>query len=349
MKTIFFRSGFIVAFIVFLWGCNKYYINTQILVPADITITQDIQRVGVLNRSLPERGSMFQNILEGFLSGESILADREGSNNCVRSVANHLNKNPRFRAVLIDEDYRGTGTKQFPIPLDWSEVDKLCKRYQVDGLLVLETFDSDILFVTGSRDKVRRENNREIPYKEFYADLAIRVNAGWRFYDNVNKRMIDQQVFTDEKAWSAVGLTPEEVMRKLPHKRAAINEAAIFAGKMMAFRISPKWIPVTRAVYTRGGKYDNFKKVKYATRVKDWNEIIFQMDAPSKLQNRKIAARACYNTAIAYEMLGDLHNSYQWAKKAYSLHPKSIYQDYVNEIYLRIMEQHKLEEQLPGD
>lgn len=339
---------FYILIVITLFSCNKYYINTSILVPADITIPQEIQTIGVINRSLPFKNDLVENILEGFFSGESIRADRVASYNCVNSLVNNINNNPRFRAISIDEDFRGTGTKQFPVPLEWNEVDKLCQKYKVDALVVLETFDSDILFVTGSRDKIRKEKNVEITYKEYYADLAIRVNSGWRLYDNVNKRLIDQQVFTDEKAWSAVGLSPEEVLMKLPFKRLAINEAAIFAGQMMAYRISPKWIAIARPIYTRGGNYKNFKKAKHAAKINDWNEVIFQMDAPSKLKKQKFAARALYNTAIAYEMQGDLLKSYEWAKKAYSLHPKNIYQNYVNEIYLRIMEQDKLKEQLPN-
>jgi len=332
-----------------VFSCNKYHFTTGILVPADITISQDIQSVGILNRSLPEKGNWLQNLAEGLLSGESIMADREGSMNCIRGAANTLNVNPRFRAALMEgEDYKGTGTKQFPIPLEWAEVDNLCKKYGVDAVVSLETFDSDILLVRGSKERKKKENGVDVAYLEYFAELRIRVNAGWRFYDNVNKKLIDQQVFTDEKMWVGTGLTPDEAMRKLPRKRAAINAAGVFAGEMLAFRISPKWLTASRTIYKKGGGQENFKKAKDEARVKNWDEIEKLMDPLTRLQNNKHAARACHNTAVTYEMRGDLQQAYDWAKKAYKLHKKSIYRSYVNQLYVRIMDQDKLKEQMEG-
>ncbi len=47
--------------------------------------------------------------------------------------------------VLTSEDFRGTGTKQFPLPLEWPQVEMLCKKYNVDAIVALETFDSDLI------------------------------------------------------------------------------------------------------------------------------------------------------------------------------------------------------------
>lgn len=343
------RVSLIVFFLFSVLSCSKYHFTTGILVPADITVSQDIQTVGILNRSLPEKGNWLSNLLEGFISGESIFADREGSMNTIRGASNTLNVNPRFRAVLMEgEDYKGTGTKQFPIPLDWSQVDQLCRKYKVDALVVLETFDSDIFLVTGSRERTRKENGVEKKYLEFHAELRIRVNSGWRFYDNVNKKLIDQQVFHDEKAWNGTGLTPDEAMRKLPSKRAAINQAGVFAGEMLAFRISPKWLNASRTIYKKGGGYDNFVQSKNAARIKNWDEIERLMDPVTRVSNHKVAARACHNTAVAYEMRGELLIAYDWARKAYALHSKSKYRAYVNQLNVRIMDQDRLREQLEG-
>lgn len=349
-KTLLFRT-FLAVFILFAAAaCKKYSFTTTVLVPADITISQDIQTVGIINRSLPEKGNWLNNLAEGLFTGESIFADREGSMNCIRGAANTLNINPRFKATLMEsEEFKGTGTKQFPVPLDWSDVDMLCKKYGVDALVSLETFDSDILMTTGSREKVRKENGVDVKYLEYWADLRIRVNAGWRFYDNKNKKLIDQQVFTDEKMWSGVGLSPSEAMSKLPHKRSAINQAAVFSGEMLAFRISPKWLPVGRTFFKRGGGQENFKLAKQQVKLNNWEEVAKLMDPLTKVSDNKIAARACHNMAIAAEMQGNLQEALDWAKKAYTLHGKSIYRGYVNQLSVRIMDQDRLREQMEGE
>jgi len=349
-KSSFLLKTALTLFVLFgLNSCSKYSFTTGILVPADITVSQDIQTVGVLNRSLPEKSSWLSNLVEGFLTGESIFADREGSMNAIRGAANTLNVNPRFRAVMMEgEDYRGTGTKQFPVPLEWQEVDRLCKKYGVDAIVVLETFDTDIFLGQGSREKSRKKDGVTQKYLEYYAELRIRANAGWRFYDNVNKKLIDQQVFWDEKVWNGTGLTPDEAMRKLPRKRAAINDAAIFSGEMLAFRISPKWLTAGRTIYKKGGKQENFKKTRDAARVNDWDQVEKLMDPVTRISSNKVAARACHNTAVAFEMRGELPVALEWAKKAYNLDRKSIYRDYINKLNTRIMDQSRLKEQLEG-
>lgn len=351
MKKIILFISYIAAglMLLFTFSCSKYNFSAVILVPADITVSQDIQTVGILNRSLPEKGNWLQNVAEGFFTGESIFADREGSMNTIRGAANTLNVNPRFKAALMEgEEFKGTGTKEFPVPLDWAQVDHLCKKYEVDGLVSLETFDSDIMLHTGSREKKKKENGVEVKYLEYYAELRIRVNSGWRFYDNVNKKLIDQQVFHDEKMWSGTGLNPEEALRRLPAKRAAINQAGVFAGEMLAFRISPKWLAASRIIYKKGGGQDNFKIAKNAARVKNWNQIITLMDPLTKVSDNKVAARASHNTAVAFEMEGELFTAKEWAMKAYNLHGKSIYRNYVNQLSTRIMDQDRLREQMEG-
>ncbi len=351
MKTISIslRLLLVVLFAFASHSCSKYNFSTGILVPADITVSQDIQTVGIINRSLPAKDRWLGNLLEGFISGESIFADREGSMHCIRNAANTLNINPRFKATLMEgEDFRGTGTKQFPVPLEWSEVDGLCKKYGVDALISLETFDSDVLLITGSKEKTRRENGVDVKYTEFFAELRIRVNSGWRFYDNVNKKLIDQQVFTDEKMWTGVGLSPAEALRKLPHKRAAINDAAMFSGQMLAFRISPKWLTASRTIFKKAKGNDAFPQARNQARVKNWEEVAKLMEPLTNDPDHKIAARACHNMAVAAEMNGDLQLAYDWAKKAYVLHKKSIYRSYVNQLYVRIKDQEILKEQLEG-
>ena len=128
------------------------------------------------------------NILEGFITGESIFADKQASYSALRGCSNKLNQSPRLKSVVLEnENYKGTGTKQFPLPLEWYEVDNLCKKYGVDAIAALETFDSDINTNSGKNVKNETKDGKNITVTEYWADLQIRSNAGWRIYDNKNK------------------------------------------------------------------------------------------------------------------------------------------------------------------
>jgi hypothetical protein len=331
-------------------SCKTYNFTTNVLVPADITLPQHIEKIGIMNRSLPEKSNLFNNILEGFISGESIVADREATLYGLRNCVSTLNNNPRFKATSLEgEDYRGTGTKKFPIPLDWTEVDKLCKKYSVDAIASLETFDSDIMLLPGTVQRTRKnKEGAEEKYTVYTAELRIRVNAGWRVYDNANKQMVDEQVFYDEKAWNSEGISPDDALRKLPNKRAAINDAAAYAGQMFAYRISPKWLSVSRYIYTKPKKEEAFVKGKELVETNQWKAAAEKWSPVSNNSDEKIAGRACHNMAVAAEMEGNLESAIQWADKAYKEKGLKRISTYLNELNRRKMDQVKLDEQMKG-
>ena len=133
-----------VLFVVGLSACTTSSILVNIQRPADITVSQDVQNVVVVNRSRPSKENLPGNIVEGLISGEGIGADRKGAEYCVDGLVNMLTNSERFTLKNIDGiELKGTGTSAFPIPLDWNEVMSICGSYDSDALLVLETFDSD--------------------------------------------------------------------------------------------------------------------------------------------------------------------------------------------------------------
>lgn len=330
-------------------ACKTSSFSSTFLVPADITIPQHIQSVGVLNRSLPDKQGLLLNILEGFITGESILADRESSMNAVRGAVNTLNANPRFKAVSLEgEDFKGTGTKQFAAPLDWSVIDMLCKKYKVDAIVVLEAFDSDIMVGKDTRERTTKKDGKDIKYLEYIANLHVRSNAGWRFYDNDKKELIDQQVFSDEKAFSSSGLTPDEALSKLPSKRGALNDAGFFSGEMLAFRISPKWLSTSRYYYTKARKEETFKYAKRYVKSKQWKTAADTWKPLTNSTDDKIAGRACHNVAVAEEMDGNLKEAIKWAELAYTKHNLKRSRAYLNELNKRLKQQERLKEQMEG-
>lgn len=338
----------VIVFVLALPSCKTSSVYTNVLVPAEINVPQHIQTVGIVNRSLPAKGEGWQNFLEGFLTGESIMADRQGSYNVCKGLSFKVNTNPRFKAILMEgEDLRGTGTKEFPVPLSWGEVDALCKKYKLDAIVSLETFDSDIRLKKRSREVERKVDGEVRVVTEYLADLSIRVNAGWRIYDNVTKHIIDQNVFYDEKAWGSDGPTPEHAMRDLPSKRSAVNEAGYFAGEMMGIRISPNWVRVSRYYYTKGD--DSFKRAKAFVKVNKWKEAVKIWSKVVNNSDPKAAGRACHNMALAAEMEGNLEIALEWSEKAYSNFGIKKERRYINELNLRKMEKERLKEQLPDD
>ena len=241
-------------------------------------------------------------------------------------------------------ELKGTGTSSFPIPLDWNEVISICGSYDGDAILSLETFDSDSRTIIGApttrTKKVKGVKIKEIRYP---ATLIMEIQSGWRIYDVKNKKIIDEDIFSEVKEFRAYGSSPENARMNLPSKRRAIQESGLFAGNQYGFRISPMWIKVSRTYYT--GKSDDLKLAKSYVKKGDWDAAIDIWKDLVNDPDEKIAKRSTYNMAIASEIKGGLDTAIEWASKAEKLGEKKAY-NYINVLHIRKKNEEKLKQQL---
>jgi hypothetical protein len=328
-----------------LSACTTSSVLVKIQRPADITVSQDIQNVIIVNRSRPSKDNLAGNIVEGLISGEGIGADKKGAEYCIDGLVNMLTNSERFTLKNIDGiELKGTGTSAFPISLDWNEVTSICGSYDSDALLVLETFDSDSWIRLGAPvTRTRKVKKRKIKELRYPATLTMSVESGWRIYDVNKKQIIDENKFTEVKDFTAWGNNPEEAEYNLPSKRRVIQESGLFAGKQYGFRISPMWIKVSRTYYI--GKSDDLKLAKSYVKKGDWDAAIDIWKDLVNNSDEKIARRSAYNMAIASEIKGGLDTAIEWANKAKKLGEKKAY-NYINILQRRKMDEEKLKQQL---
>ncbi|MEN8154026.1 MAG: DUF6340 family protein [Acidobacteriota bacterium] len=355
MKNKLFKSKTLLSLnllvILLLASCATSSIPMEILIPAEINIKKDIKHLGIINRSLPARRKKIVNILEGFISGESILADRIGSEYCLKGLAEKLNNSPRFSAVVIEgENLRGTGTRRFPVPLNWDRVKRICEKYRVDALIALETFDSNVHIDVDKRSVTKKVKTKDKKVKKkikvirYYSDLYIDVNSGWKVYDPVSERIIDVNVFRDRKRWDTKGDTRKDALRRLPSKREAINIAGYNSGVQYGIRISPTWININREFYIKGNPA--LVDAKKYVRAKDWENAIRIWKKLLSESDKKTAGRAAYNLAFAAEIRGEFDKAYKWAKESYTKYGNKKAYGYMNMIRDRITDKYILEKQM---
>lgn len=326
-------------------SCSTSSVFVNIQRPADITISQDIQNVVVVNRSRPSKENLAGNIVEGLFTGEGIGADGKGSEYCVKGLADMLNSSERFTLKNSGAiELKGTGTTSFPVPLDWNEVKSICGSYDGDALLVLSTFDSDSRTIIGSPvSRTRKVKGVKVKELRYPATLIMDIESGWRIYDANKEQIIDENTFVEVKEFKAWGNSPEEARLNLPVKRIAIKESGVYAGKQYGFRISPIWIRVNRVYYT--GKVDEFKMAKSYVKMGDWDEAIALWKPLTKSTDLKVAGKAAFNMALASEIKGGLDAAIEWANKAHKLGEKKA-RNYINVLHRRKLDEEKLKKQL---
>jgi len=351
LKINYFVIFLALLFLITLMSCTVSSLSLKVLVPAEINISKEIRHIGIINRSLPAENDEVMNLVEGFISGESILADRIGSINCLNGLAEILNNSPRFTAVIIEgEHLRGTGTRSFPAQLSWKRVEQICAKYRVDGLIALETFDSNIFLKRDKKMITKRIKDKKTKKKvkvkvpEYIMRLYIDVNSGWKVYNPSHRSIIDVSTYTDRKSWRSRGKSRNEARRKLPTKRNAINRAGYFSGLQYGARISPTWIQVNRFYYVKG--CPELEEAQRYVKIGDWKQALQIWKEILKSDDKEMAGRAAYNLAFAAEIKNDFEPAYQWAKISYTRYGNKKAFQFMRIIKNRMLEKERLEEQL---
>lgn len=310
-------------------SCKTSRVVMDVLKPAVIDMPEEVNRLAVINRSLAARDQKAQNIVEGLLTGEGVYNDRVASHSCIKGFAESIAEISRFTVVQPELDMRGTGTAVFPPPVPWDEVQSIADEYEVDMIVFLETYDSDIL----REDEGVNEKRME-----------AKIESGWRIYDPVNQRIFDQNKFIDFYSWELDknrGFIP---LGGLASKVDAMSEAGYYAGQQYAGRISPAWKTVIRTYYRKGNAdFKLAEKLVKANRYDDaaiiWNKYVNHNDP-------EIAGAACFNMALANEVAGNFESAIEWARKSLHDYGNKNAPGYLNILELRLQEQSRLKEQL---
>ena len=328
-----------------LVSCKTTSVYVDVLKPAQITVNPGIKSIVFVNRSRPAKAERARNMLEGAITGEAPFADRIGSEKCLEGAVARLNGSPRFTAALAtDVELKGTGTRQFPEPLDWDLIEGICKKYNSDALVALEVFDSNNHYDVKEREAKKKENDKEITYTEFRATLDVEVQAGWRIYYVKQHKIVDQNIFTDWKGWSSTSDAKKKAQQGLPSQDRAVSDAGYYAGQQYAFRISPLWIRVSRMYYKKGNA--DFDKAFRKAQTNDWQGAADLWQKYANSSDQKIASYATYNLALASEMNGDLQGALEWARKSYVDYQNKKARYYMNILEQRINDQQRLDEQM---
>ncbi|MFN5877749.1 MAG: DUF6340 family protein, partial [Flavobacteriales bacterium] len=141
MKNLYATLSFSTLLMLIISCGGTRNMQVEVMRPAQITITQEIKSIALLNRSVPTA----KTGAEAILTGETPVQDKELSEECLRGLSDLLNTSNRFVVKRCEGTMNASDEKslQFGAPLDWSIIDSLCNKYGVEGILVLEYFDTD--------------------------------------------------------------------------------------------------------------------------------------------------------------------------------------------------------------
>ncbi len=235
---------------------------------------------------------------------------------------------------------------QFGEMLSWEIVDSLCKSTGSEALLVLEFFDTDFSIINPGASAVSavgavlNGNTQSIEVSG-----TAKTIAGFRVYIPATKTVVYEDRFSWSKTWRQSSTNPIEALNKLVKPNQALMETSYNTGYEFGRSIIPLYYWENRSMYK--GKKDLIAKGQRQALAKDWEAAILTWKEAS-YDNEfkpKTKARAAFNLALGYEVLGDLVQAQKWIQTSYVEDGKEEALTYSNILDKRIREQERLKEQ----
>jgi len=326
--------------------------SLRVLQSAQLTVPEHINTIALIDRSKPSNGWL--NALEGLFTGEAIGQDRRSRQEAVNGLTNALTRTPRFTVKNTGIEMAGSKAGgNMARPLDWAEIEKICRDYGADAVVAIESFDSD-----NSASATRQTTKRKDKSGKEYIDISYNsrqrtgVHIGWRTYDPKRKIIFDEYVTDDYLERTGRGDTERAALSNLPSQVSVTRDVAFNVGIEYGARIAPLYVYVSRSYYNKAkgykaemkqaARYFEAKNMEQATN--EWKKII----AKAGMTHKKAAGRATYNMAVAAEVNGNLEIALDWAQKAWTAYGNKQARYYINTIKDRQNDSRKVASQMPG-
>lgn len=335
-------------FAVIMVGCSATNNLTMSAVePAPITLSKDVTRIGIINRSLPSEGNKTADKIDKILSVEGLNLDNEGSKAAILALKDQLEQNNTIEEIVIIEDlaHLQKGLSVFPSTLTWGQIETLCEQYKVDAIFSLAFYDTDtkVNFKVTTM-KMPNDIGIDVSVPAHELTLNTLIENGWRVYDPQTQRIADELVFSDHVVSVGKGINPIKAYEAILGRKEAVLHQSKYMGMDYAQRLLPYKHRVNRDYFVRGT--ENFKTAQRRAQAGDWDGAAnlwqFETDNPDP----KVAGRACYNMAISNEINGNLDEAMQWASKSYTDYKNNMALGYLNTLKYRARQKEVLNQQL---
>ena len=282
---------------------QQWYFSVDERYPAERQQLQGKQRILVVNNALTQPQDFgHSTILDGENKGNVEIDLSRSVLYCLFATTQSMESTGEFDAVELMDISQNHSTNYYSrTPLTFSQAERLCADYQADALLTLNQL---VLY-----DIVESFPTDEGTY---YAYLQAYAQSHWTIHYAGQTR---EATFTqaDTLLWeSQLHYTRAQSLSDLPSRQEALLYLARELGNRMGSSFAPSWQTTRRYIY----ELPDLQAGLDAFRLQRWNSAINQWLTIVDSKDKKAAACAAANIAIAYEMLGDYASACDYAQRA---------------------------------
>lgn len=302
-------------------GAQQWYFNIDERQDAKNNALQGVHRVMVVNNALVQPSEFgHSTVLDGHhQGGVSIQLDR-ALLYTMFALTQTLDESGEMDAVELLDISQNTSTNYYSRqPMTRAKANELLAFYDVEALLVLNQ-----LVLYDVLEAFRVEEGGEFAYLQAFAQ------SHWNIYYADQARSIKTITYADTLVWeSDIKYTRQQVLEQLPVRQEALLYAASTLGDAFGMSLLPSWVSVRRYLYDHSNP--SIQAGIEAFRYQRWEEAIYHWQQvandESNVESRKLkvkedkkaAAVAAANIAIAYELLGDYSVACDYANAAFHL------------------------------
>ncbi|PKQ61597.1 hypothetical protein BZG02_15535 [Labilibaculum filiforme] len=271
----------------------------------EVVIPADVKTICFVDRNTSFK---LDTVSQYYLLNNTVLKDTTDytastASNCYLGFIENLSEYLLMDSIpFIRLDKKEMPGKRRYDPMKWEQVDSICASNGSDILICLEdiqlynkyTIIEDVLH---------------------YGITDVNYFAVWRIYDPLNKTHLNEKMqidslFTEVSASSYNQL----LIDKLPKRGEIFKDVSYQIGNQYADLLAPKWIDISRKYFASGD--DRLAISKYYINQEDWETPISLWTEISNEDDNKLAGRACFNLAVAYELKGDFDQANHWIRKS---------------------------------
>ncbi len=304
--------------IILLFTCcaGIKYINIETLEPAQVTLPANIKSVAVVNNTAqqPDDIGHYVNPLGRNATVKASASSDSMAVFYTEALTQFLNEEKFFDFVVYYKKPLRTDNKfleESPLPPD--VMTEIKNTTGADAIVSLDK----LLIQTDVKEHFRQEGH-------IYAGMKGKINSTIRVYLPTMDGKIPMLRHTDSLYWEGYDISRGGAIAEfiLPTREQGMKEMVIASAEKMTYALSPHWVTQERWFYTSTSS--KMKEAMVFADGKQWQEAVFAWKTYFDSERNNLnKAKAANNIALAYEMLDDIANAYDWAVTASDLFEKS--------------------------
>ena len=284
---------------------QQWYFWIDEFYPAERNFLQKLSRVMLVNNTVAQPNDFGHSVaMDGVVLHKEEVALSEAALHCLFTATQTMDERMIFdRVELLEYSQNTSGMFYLRHQMSTEEKQRLCNEYDVDALIILNQL---VLYNT----------LESFPADDMYmATLQACAGAHWSVY--VKARGNEYSFATSDTLYweSDYAYRRQEALGQLPSTQEALLYLACEVGANVANSLLPRWKSAKRYIY----ELKELQSGLDAFRYQHWNEAISLWLPCVDGNNKKAAACAASNIAIAYELSGDYALACDYAQRAIRL------------------------------